>query len=1274
MSAIHQIYCTHCTHGSSALERREGELARRTLGYSARAGSMDPAQLRRCYRQIERYVYYYLPRDTPAEEKLRLNAATAPRRLVYLPSAGGVQLVAQVCYRQTDSEGRPGSYFAHVLFQEETAAAVRWSPVEAVRLWSAPGWVSEDSPQIPFVLPSLESLGQLVGSGRPAVDDAVLWSFLSTPADGAFDDPSHVIPARWRQMPSEQRRHWFGMALGGLVDLDSAQHESLTVVMEPSVAALFFYGLVRLLPAGVRAVISLSTFEPNPERAALTLAATTFHDPARSDLKPEAYRGRGFAMNTFLGRHSQLRRSRGRYAHMMLERLLGEGWQGVQRTLDDLALAGADRPEDLDSLADVERLVPVLFDAHRALPADSWRHSAKAFAYLRRCVGRRLAQRDAPALRLASVVGRPAHLALLELLLSGPELPDTRAAADYLLRTLPMERTGEFVGLAGVGPEPKVELLARYVQAFAQLPPGCDALWNEPLSAPQSLLPQVLARLDLPTLKQFHRNVAEQHSHAFVAALVSAHREHRIPRTALGQVVSAMSDDALVSLARRQGPGLLEGYPREESTLGVRLRSMLLAMVEHLEQFCARLDLILAGAHLLPRDEDRAIASAWGECREAILEIGRLQDDRRGLLRTRPIDQLEAACQRAADAIARALPRDSVEDDRAGTIKRNCLRQIGRQLLGGKELLPSGSWRHQALWQKIAWRFEHGNWPTIPLERLRPKSQHAPWRWVGLGVAAGILLLLAAASLWTWPPTAPAPSRGKAKAVARAKPLVSKAKEADKETRTKPKPKEAEPLPLEKVQQPDVPEKALPQKEEAEAAPAPVEKMEEAPAERSPEAANPNLQARPLPEQEPGQETWESWADRFARQHAGTFLERVPLQNLEAEIPAEVLGQSDSPLFVGAGRIFGDDEVYEFGAGFDQAAPTTQHPLAELANKLGLASVRVELRQAPGTAAIVVVAEEARAAPRTSAQAVAEKKSLLERARMMSARVQRYESTAVSEESRKKAYDELLKLMRDKIPPEPKMPELGPNATDQQQKAHAEALKKYKEEQRARDRLLENLVSIAKEEIKELYRKIEQIDDERRQAAVSARKGSDTATDELRRSCQRISVIVYRDVKPAEQQPAAPEEKEPAANAVPAVAGTIRVETRSAVLARPPAIAVVKAVVVGDSSRTLPQEYRNNVLAGCLIMVQHQDGFVRAIEVQDIEAAKSHDVFAGTAAVHVQFRFFRRPDDPFHPTYVLLAHSAWQVIQPVEKNREYTVRFELGKEGLGMLEKLWRRE
>src|SRR5947208_14012580 len=102
MATIQQIYCTHCTFGTSALERKQGELTNRVLGYSARAGSLPPSELRNYYRQIERYLQYYLPRDIPADEKLRRTAADTPHRLLCNRVKNGLQLVGQVCYRQMD--------------------------------------------------------------------------------------------------------------------------------------------------------------------------------------------------------------------------------------------------------------------------------------------------------------------------------------------------------------------------------------------------------------------------------------------------------------------------------------------------------------------------------------------------------------------------------------------------------------------------------------------------------------------------------------------------------------------------------------------------------------------------------------------------------------------------------------------------------------------------------------------------------------------------------------------------------------------------------------------------------------------------------------------------------------------------------------------------------------------------------------------------------------------------------------------------------------------
>ena len=63
----------------------------RVLGYSARAASLAGEELRKSYRLIERFLYYYLPSDTPTDRKEQFTAVDAPRRFVYAPATGGVK-------------------------------------------------------------------------------------------------------------------------------------------------------------------------------------------------------------------------------------------------------------------------------------------------------------------------------------------------------------------------------------------------------------------------------------------------------------------------------------------------------------------------------------------------------------------------------------------------------------------------------------------------------------------------------------------------------------------------------------------------------------------------------------------------------------------------------------------------------------------------------------------------------------------------------------------------------------------------------------------------------------------------------------------------------------------------------------------------------------------------------------------------------------------------------------------------------------------------------
>ncbi len=138
---------------------------------------MEGEVLGRYLEQIGPYLRGGPPRDISEERKLDPAAQGVSRRMFYVPSAGGLHVAGQVSYRPADREGQPDTCFAHVLLQEEDGAEPRWTALDWLRLWDAPGWVHEDSADLPRVLPTLASPADLVGQ-TPMIDDRALVIFL----------------------------------------------------------------------------------------------------------------------------------------------------------------------------------------------------------------------------------------------------------------------------------------------------------------------------------------------------------------------------------------------------------------------------------------------------------------------------------------------------------------------------------------------------------------------------------------------------------------------------------------------------------------------------------------------------------------------------------------------------------------------------------------------------------------------------------------------------------------------------------------------------------------------------------------------------------------------------------------------------------------------------------------------------------------------------------------------------------------------------------------
>lgn len=722
MKAIHQLYATHCTYGTSALEQREGELAERVLGYSARAGSLDRTELRHCYRQIERFLYYYLPTDTPTEGKLRFDAATAPRRMFYCPSLGELQVLGQISYRQQDTAGRPGSYFGHVLFGRRAEGA--WPALECLKLWGA-AWIDEDSPGLAATLPALGRLDELLGGKRPAIDDAVLLSFLKTPAGGAFDDPGKIIPERWRLSDPAWRVEVLTETLQGFLNLGSQRRENLLLVVEPAAAALLFYGAARLLPPGaVRDGISFSTFEPNADRIPVTLAATMFHAPETTDLRPEAYRRRGYVHNTFLDRHSDHGRPEGLYAPLLVGTLLTEGFEGVDRLFSGFEAAGAKTAEDLEVLADVHRLAPQALDSEAPLGETRWRQSDVAVRYLSLAVHRQLANDDVGWPKLRGLIGSPNQLLVMELIASAPDAGDIQAPLQYLLRKLPPDKFGELLASDRLPRSAKVEALAFHLSSAGQFPEHCEPLWNEVsrlksaiAGRAEPLLPSVLARLPAQVIGPLYRTLPADKSDAFVRALLQAARPepelHAAQRAVAAGIFKDMDDERFVAWLLHHRDELRSFFPPPDDVLRPRLARLLFEIPDHPEQLEARLNALEGWVDYFtePSLAERRIVQ-WRKIHSILTAIRNAEQGAQAKSLQSLFRRTKAPDYRGlAEALNSAMPMNVYQDDMRGTKKLECLKGLGRAMLDQEEFLPP------VVRSRMLRYFEYGDWSEFSSAR-----------------------------------------------------------------------------------------------------------------------------------------------------------------------------------------------------------------------------------------------------------------------------------------------------------------------------------------------------------------------------------------------------------------------------------------------------------------------------------------------------------------------------------------------------------------------------
>ena len=733
---IHQFYATHCTYGSSALIRpadRKPELSNSPLGYSVRAGSLGAEPLKKIYRMTESLLYYYLPEDVPSENKAKQDAQSAPCRFCYVPSIDGFPAAIRCCYRSQDTAGRVGSYFCHVLIDAQKQP---WNSLDVLRLWESPDWVSEDSGEIDSPLLPLPSFFDPTMDENRSVGDSSFLAFLQ----GRYQPRSRF--SLNQNASSSVTPELFMRFLNGVLDCWDEPQKKFILVADPAVAALFFYGALRLLPAGMGTTSAFSTYENNPLQFPGRFCATVFDDPLKRDVSPELYHAGHFVLNTFTQQQTPCRQIEGNYCRQIVRTLLSGGWDAVDRYRSGFTGLGLHKTTELDALAGMDQvsdsiLAPVFEALSRTgnktglggaisalasgsisgkaagnLPADDsgWRRNKLNSEYLQKRISEKLERLDITdstvGALLRPLVGTPGHLTILELFGTQSGTPKMNAAVLFLLKSLPCSMVSSWLKFPNAREDSKIVMLLKYITPEGALPPGSEKLIFE--GEQTALLAKILVQMDPPRRLAFWNRYSGAHKLEIIGGYAQAVAYHKGDVEPLERRIGELEGRELVELHRKYGDAFFLEYPIFSTTMGEKLGELSKKFFDFDTDFAEYFKTLSAGSHLMSEACQERVYN-WGRLKTIAGNI--LQAQENGSVKT---DKLETDLQDLLTRFEGATSGTGFEE-RAVRSRRLFLQRVIRALFpeneGFKPFLPVPNKRNEGLWGKIEWRLELNQWP-----------------------------------------------------------------------------------------------------------------------------------------------------------------------------------------------------------------------------------------------------------------------------------------------------------------------------------------------------------------------------------------------------------------------------------------------------------------------------------------------------------------------------------------------------------------------------------
>lgn len=734
---IHQLYITHCTCGSSYFSSEKDKAPERAsvpLGYSVRSSSAPKEDARKIYTAVESLMYYYLPVDGSVSD---LDSVKLPRRFFYIPSVDGKPVIGSVAYRKEDSAGRPGAYFAHVLYGDGEKP---WMSRTVLQMYKSNFWRGIDGTDVPDSLPTLDMASVTPLTDGSPVSDSVFENWISgktewkTTVDG---EEKTVLPEQFEQF------------FAGAMSVWKDSSKKIILVADSDTAALFYYGLLRLAPGGWGTHAAFSTYESAPMDFPGRLCATTFFRPMKNDMSSEMYSGH-FVFNVYTGRYSSFGvkpaavylpalpgesvqyplsdKGECSYTRTIVNRLKTSSWAGVSALQQLSAAMGLKPGGNPDSVIATEFVLThqvglTLRLISQENPADVvylnrsfspdvvpiWRQSPAAAELLQKQLNQGLSQIDINesnvADKLKLIIGTQAHLMILELLGTQSSDPKSNLVVLHLLKTLPKEFVGSWLTWGNASESAKTTMLLRHIDADGLLPPDSEKTIFE--GTQTALLSKLLVKLDPPRLGALWNRYVQQYRLPLVAALTQSVAYHGGDVAFLNNRVEKLTMRDLIDLYKFGSDRYYSEYPANSSAMGVKLDELSTRFEDFIQEFDDYIQTLSAGSHLMSEDKAKR-ANSWTSFKAAAQYILALQEDGTG-----NVDVLDEQMNKLVSEFAIAAP-EKESQERAPEKRKEFLQKLLAVLYpaqkGFKQFLPPTSPRNERLWEKTVKFFEDGQW------------------------------------------------------------------------------------------------------------------------------------------------------------------------------------------------------------------------------------------------------------------------------------------------------------------------------------------------------------------------------------------------------------------------------------------------------------------------------------------------------------------------------------------------------------------------------------